>query len=99
MKLAKSISILLLVAAAAGCVSSRAYRDAKEEESLGHWDIAALKYAQTLDGDTTNSRIRIALLNARQRASQAHFERGKVYRSSGHPDLAVVELQQTVALD
>lgn len=98
MKLLKSLCVLVLLAAA-GCATSRAYSQAKEEESLGHWDIAVMKYAEALDGDPQNSRLRMALMNAKQRASQAHFERGKVYRSSGHPDLAVVELEQTVALD
>ena len=98
MKLAKTACLLILLATA-GCMSSRAYREAREEESLSHWDMAVLKYAQALDGDPTNTRLRMALMNAKQRASQAHFERGKVYRSSGHPDLAVVELEQTVLLD
>jgi general secretion pathway protein D len=90
---------ILLTLSSAGCVISRAYREAKEEESLGHWDMAVLKYAEALDADPTNNRLRMALLNSKQRASQAHFDRGRVYRSSGHADLAVVELQQTVALD
>lgn len=98
-RLGLGFGLLVLTALTAGCLSSQAYREAKEEESLGHWDMAVLKYAKALDGDPTNNKLRMSLLNAKQRASQAHFERGKVYRSSGHPDLAVVELQQTVALD
>lgn len=99
MKLAKTLGLLALLAVAAGCSTSRAARDAKEEEGRGHWDMAVLKYAQALDADPHNDRMRIALMNAKQRASQAHFERGKIYRSSGHPDLAVAELEQTVLLD
>jgi general secretion pathway protein D len=99
LRLGSALAILVLTALSAGCLSSQAWREAKEEESLGHWDMAVLKYAQALDGDPKNDYLRMALLNAKQRASQAHFERGKVYRSSGHADLAVVELQQTVALD
>ncbi len=99
MKFAQRLALLLLLSYATACASSRAFREAKEEENASHWDIAVMKYAQALEAEPTNSRYKISLLNARRRASQAHFERGKVYRSSGHPDLAVVELQQTIALD
>jgi general secretion pathway protein D len=81
------------------CTSSRAFREAKEEESLSHWDVAVMKYAQALESEPGSSRYQISLMNAKRKAAQAHFERGKVYRGSGHPDLAVVELQQTIALD
>ncbi|MCA1581956.1 MAG: hypothetical protein LC796_11325 [Acidobacteria bacterium] len=99
MKFAQRLGVLVLVSLATSCTTSRAFREAKDEESLSHWDVAVMKYAQALDAEPTNSRYKISLLNARRRASQAHFERGKIYRSSGHADLAVVELQQTLALD
>ncbi|MEP6801016.1 MAG: secretin N-terminal domain-containing protein [Acidobacteriota bacterium] len=99
MKFAQRFGVLVLICFATACASSRAFREAKEEENASHWDIAVMKYAQALEAEPTNSRYKISLLNARRKASQAHFERGKVYRSSGHADLAVVELQQTIALD
>ncbi len=99
MKLVKTLGLLALLAVAAGCSTSRMAREAKEEEGMGHWDMAVLKYSKALDVEPANDRLRMALMNAKQRASQAHFERGKVYRSSGHPDLAVAELEQTVLLD
>src|SRR5437016_2468155 len=90
---------LLSVLAAFGCVGSRAYRDAREEETLGHWDLAVLKYARALDLDRTNTAYKIALGRAKIKASQFHFEKGKLYRSSGQPELATVELEQAVVLD
>jgi general secretion pathway protein D len=89
----------LAVLAAAGCVGSRAYRDAREEETLGHWDLAVLKYARALDLDRENTAYKIAYGRAKIRASRFHFEKGKLYRSSGQPELATVELEQAVVLD
>ncbi len=99
MKFAQKFGFLVLISLATACASSRAFREAKEQEDASHWDIAVMKYGQALEAEPTNSRYKISLLNARRKASQAHFERGKIYRSSGHADLAVVELQQTLALD
>ena len=100
MKLPKRLGAAALVLlASTACTSSRAFREAKEEESLSHWDVAVMKYAQALESEPGSSRYQISLMNAKRKAAQAHFERGKVYRGSGHPDLAVVELQQTIALD
>jgi general secretion pathway protein D len=95
----KSAALVFLLALTLGCAGSRAYRDAREEEVLQHWDLAVLKYARALDLDPTNSRYRVALQNAKIRASQFHFEKGKLYRNSGRPELAVIELEQTVLLD
>ena len=100
MKLPKRLgAVALVLLAFTACTSSRAFREAKEEESLSHWDVAVMKYAQALESEPGSSRYQISLMNAKRKAAQAHFERGKVYRGSGHADLAVVELQQTIALD
>src|ERR1700675_1872863 len=98
MKLLKVLSLLLLLAAS-GCTGSLAFREAREEETLGHWDLAVLKYSRALDLDPTNTQFKIALSRAKIRASRFHFERGKLYRSSGQPELAVVELKQAFVLD
>ncbi|MGH9316508.1 MAG: secretin N-terminal domain-containing protein, partial [Thermoanaerobaculia bacterium] len=88
-----------LLLACAGCAGSRAFRDAREEETLEHWDLAVLKYSRAQALDPSNARYKIALGRAKIKASQVHFERGKIYRSSGRADLAVVELEQAVLLD
>jgi general secretion pathway protein D len=97
----KTLKILapLLLLFALGCAGSRAFREAREEETLEHWDLAVLKYSRALDLDKGNLRYRAALQRARMKASQSHFEKGKIYRNSGRPELAVVELEQTVLLD
>ena len=99
MKHLKVLTILTLVLSAWGCAGSQSFREAREEETLGHWDLAVLRYSRALDLDPGNSSYKIGLQRAKIRASRSHFERGKVYRSSGNPDLAVVELEQAVVLD
>lgn len=95
----KLAGVLAFVAAAVGCAGMRSYEQAKDEEQLGHYDLAVLQYAKALDLDPTSSLYKAALARARVKASQFHFEKGKMYRASGRFDLAVVELDQAVMLD
>jgi general secretion pathway protein D len=99
MKLRKSWLVLALAVVMTGCAGARAYQQAKDEEAVGHWDLAVLQYAKALELDPNSSAYKIALARAKLKASQFHFERGKLYRASGRPDLAIVELEQTTALD
>jgi general secretion pathway protein D len=94
---AAAIAAMLLVMT--GCAGSSAYQTARDEESLGHWDLAVMNYARALELDPKNAGYKAHLARARLRASQFHFEKGKMYRASGRPDLAVVELEQAVLLD
>jgi len=95
----RGLAVILVAASAAGCAGYSAYREAHEEEQLQHWDVAVLKYTRAVSLDPHNSNYKIALTQAKLRASQFHFEKGKIYRSSGHPELAVVELEEAVVLD
>jgi general secretion pathway protein D len=95
----KLAGVLAFVAAAAGCAGTRSFEQAREEEQLGHYDLAVLQYAKALDLDPTSSLYKAALTRARVKASQFHFEKGKVYRNSARYDLAVVELEQAAMLD
>ena len=99
MKPLKLLTILAILVATAACTSSRAFREAREEEMLQHWDLAVLKYSRALALEPGKPSYKIALDRARIKASQFHFERGKLYRSSGRPELALVELEQAVVLD
>lgn len=98
MKLRK-ISLAALLAVTMGCAGSNTFRNARDEETLGHWDLAVLNYARALDLEPGNAGYKASLARARLRASQFHFEKGKMYRASGRPDLATVELEQAVLLD
>jgi general secretion pathway protein D len=99
MKSSRMAALVALAALAAGCAGSQAFRQAQSEEEFGHWDFAVLKYAQAVDHDPNNNSYKVALRRAKLKASQVHFERGKLYRGAGNPDLAVVELEQAVVLD
>jgi general secretion pathway protein D len=88
-----------LLLATVGCAGTRAFRQAQEDEQRDRVDAAVRQYTKALEIDPGNTRYRIALERARLRASQAHFEKGKIYRNSGRPQLAIVELEQAVLLD
>jgi general secretion pathway protein D len=94
-----SVALAGMLALLVGCTGSRAYREAREEETLQHWDLAVLKYSRAVQLDPEEPHYKVALARARLKASQFHFEKGKLYRSSSRPELAVVELEQAVLLD
>jgi general secretion pathway protein D len=87
------------VGAAVGCAGTQSFQQAREEEALGHYDIAVINYARALELEPTSPRYKASLARARVKASQFHFEKGKMYRNSGRYELAVVELEQAVLLD
>ena len=99
MKLWKRSLAALMCAVLTACAGSTAYQQAKDEEAVGHWDLAVMEYAKAVENDPTNNSYKVALERAKRKASQIHFEKGKMYRASGRPDLAVVEFAQTVLLD
>jgi general secretion pathway protein D len=99
MKLLKKTFLAALVAAGVGCAGTQPFQQAREQESLGHWDLAVIDYSRALALDPASARYRASLARARVRASQFHFEKGKMYRNSGRFELAVVELEQAVMLD
>jgi len=99
MKFWKKAIAVALVVLTSGCVGVQAFRDGREEEELGHWDLAVMKYAEAVQLYPDSSGYRAALARAKLKASEFHFEKGKMYRASGRPDLAIVEIEQTVLLD
>ena len=99
MKLWKRGLALTLAVLMTGCAGSTSYQKAKDDEAVGHWDMAVMNYAKALELNPENAGYKAALARAKLKASQVHFERGKMYRASGRPDLAIVELSQTVLLD
>jgi general secretion pathway protein D len=99
MKFLKLALAAALVAAGVGCAGTQPFQQAREEEQAGHYDVAVMNYARALELDPGNSVYRASLARARLRASQFHFEKGKMYRASGRFDLAVVELEQATLLD
>src|SRR6185295_18871731 len=98
------MSIPLLVLGAlgmnlAGCTSHQNYRQGEIASQLGKWDDAVLHYMKALEDDPGNINYRAALLHAKIKASQEHFEKGKEFEKAGVIERALVEYQQAVQLD
>jgi general secretion pathway protein D len=94
-----AVIALVALAAVAGCASQSSYRKAQTAEQLGQWDDAVLDYLKALDGDPGNITYRAALLRAKIKASQTHFEKGKQFEKAEVPERALVEYQEAVQLD
>src|SRR5438132_712595 len=92
-------ALSLLLIALTSCTGSRAFREARDEESLEHWDLAVINYSKAVRLDPKDNGYRVSLARAKLKASQFHFEKGKLYRARGRPELAAVELGQAVLLD
>src|SRR5262245_50252268 len=99
MKFWKHAAAAALCLVLVGCAGADAFRKAQDEEQLGHWDLAVIEYGKAVELMPTATGYKTALARAKLKASQVHFEKGKMYRASGRPDLAVIELEQTVLLD
>jgi len=92
----------LAVAALAGALSCTSYRIAREgqlAEARGDWDSAVVHYLQLVEQEPANVRYKSALMRAKIRASQEHFNAGRRFAEAGVLDRALIELQQAVALD
>ncbi|HKV12525.1 MAG TPA: secretin N-terminal domain-containing protein [Thermoanaerobaculia bacterium] len=97
--LARILILLFVLGPLAGCASHRSYRQAEIAAQLGKWDEAVLEYMKALDEDPGNISYRAALMRAKIRASQEHFEKGKEFEKAGAIERALVEYQQAVQLD
>ncbi|HSF40542.1 MAG TPA: secretin N-terminal domain-containing protein [Thermoanaerobaculia bacterium] len=97
--LVRILILLLVLGPLAGCASHRSYRQAEIAAQLGKWDEAVLEYIKALEEDPGNISYRAALMRAKIRASQDHFEKGKEFEKAGAIERAMVEYQQAVQLD
>ncbi|MEW5805801.1 MAG: secretin N-terminal domain-containing protein [Acidobacteriota bacterium] len=95
----KFATLLLVVLFLASCAAQNAYRKAEKNAKREDWDKAVIGYSKALAMDPGNTRYSVALARAKIKASAIHFEKGKKYLDSGQIELAIAELQQTVALD
>jgi len=97
----RALALLLLFPAAAaisGC-SFAEYRRAQIAEQKGDWDQAVLFYLQMVAKQPDDLHYRSALMRAKIKASQAHFEAGKKFAEAGSLDRALFEYRQAVELD
>ena len=95
----RALAVLVLAIAVSGCAGSRALQDARREEAREHWDLAVLAWEQAVALEPATTELRMGLFRAKMKAAQIHYERGRIHRNSGQLDLALAELEQSVALD
>ncbi|MHB1397589.1 MAG: secretin N-terminal domain-containing protein [Trichloromonadaceae bacterium] len=72
------VSALLLVAVA-GCTASPAFRAGEDFYRLGRYDEAVKEYSEALAKQPDRHEFRLRLLSAKEKASQAHFDRGRKF--------------------
>lgn len=96
---ARTLILLLALGPLAGCASHLSYRKAEIASQQGNWDEAVLHYLKAVEDDPDNLSYRAALMRAKIKASQLHFEKAKEYQKAGVLERALVELQQAVQLD
>ncbi|HEV7785642.1 MAG TPA: secretin N-terminal domain-containing protein, partial [Thermoanaerobaculia bacterium] len=90
---------LLLLAFLAGCTTHQAYRQGEVASQLGNYDEAVLHYMKAAAEDPSNLSYKAALIRAKIKASQFHFEKGQEFEKAGVVERALVEYQQAVQLD
>jgi len=90
---------LLLLAFLAGCTTHQAYRQGEVASQLGNYDEAVLHYMKAATEDPSNLSYKAALIRAKIKASQFHFQKGQEFEKAGVTERALVEYQQAVQLD
>jgi general secretion pathway protein D len=91
-------TILPLLLVLAGC-SFAEYRRAQIAEQKEDWDQAVIFYLQLVQKQPDDLTYRAALMRAKMKASQAHFEAGKKFAEAGTLERALFEYRQAVELD
>jgi general secretion pathway protein D len=92
-------AVLAGALALSGCSGFAQYRRAQVAEQQGEWDQAVLYYLELVEREPEDLTYRAALLRARMRASQMHFESGKRFAAAGSLERALFEYRQAVELD
>ncbi len=97
--IARTSLSLLLLACLAGCTTHQAYRQGEVASQIGNYDEAVLHFMKAATEDPGNLSYKAALIRAKIRASQFHFEKGQEFEKAGVVERALVEYQQAVQLD
>ena len=82
-----------------GCSGFAQYRRAQIAEQQEDWDQAVLYYMELVDREPEDLTYRSALLRAKMRASQMHFEAGKKFAEAQSLERALMEYRAAVELD
>jgi general secretion pathway protein D len=83
----------------AGCAAQWAYRKGNSEARKGNWDMAVARYTKALQKDPDNIGYKIALENARVRASRQHYDQARKHLAAEELERAADELSIAVKYD
>lgn len=84
--------LALVCTGGAGCAARWAYRQGQEAAGRGEWDMAVARLTRALDKDPKNIGYKIALENARIRASRFHYDEAKKHLAANDLVRAADEL-------
>jgi general secretion pathway protein D len=88
-----ALGAALVALALVACATSTAVRRAGQAEAQQDFDRAVVEYTKALKSDPDNRTIRMSLEQAKLRASQDHFTRGRRLEAVGKLEEALVEFQ------
>ncbi len=91
------LAVVLLFGLGPGCAS--AYRQGRAEAEQGNWDAAVARFTKALQKDPNNIRTKLALENARVKASLFHYAEAKKHLAANDLDGAADSLDIAVKYD
>ncbi len=99
MRTLQILIVVLLLGSLSACVSYRSYRQAQLASQTGDWDKAVLFYMKATRDNPNNISYKAALLRAKAKAAQVHFDKARKYQQNGLLERSLIEYQQAVSLD
>lgn len=97
--LALTALVLVAVTGSWGCAAKWAYRQGLDEAKKGNWDMAVARMTRALQKDPDNIGYKIALDNARSRASRHHQEEAQKHVAADMLEWAADELEIAAKYD
>ena len=82
-RLIRTLAVLLLMAAVAGCAARRSYSVGERAMKRQDYDTAVLNLSKAVALDPGNARYSVALARAKVNASNEHFQKGKRFQAAG----------------
>jgi general secretion pathway protein D len=91
--------LLVTLVGGPGCAARRAYRQGQREAKKGNWDLAVARLTKALDKAPANIGYKLALENARVKASRYHYDEARKSLAAGDLEQAAEELDIAVKYD
>ena len=90
-QLSKVLSLVALVAVAAGCAAGMAFRRGEEAARRSDWDAAVVHYREAVQADPNRTEFKIALDRSMLNASRVHVDAARELEAKGDLDGALRE--------